>query len=88
MSNKKISVPRSNCCNAAVTVGGLNDFPGENSSCTMFHICTECHCPCDIHMNNRKRWEINPKTRIISNKKKDRLFSDKEIRKMMREEDF
>lgn len=34
----------------------------------------------------RKSWAINPKTRIVPNKKRE--LSDKELKKILKEEDF
>jgi len=74
---------KSKCCNADVRVEGMDDF---DKQCTMYHVCTKCNNPCDVIIKTRRIWAINPKTRIVPNKK--RLFTDKELRKLRSEEDF
>jgi len=88
MSKKKLSV-KSKCCNAPVRIGGGENCRDKKAQITMYHVCTKCNQPCDTIVKERKTWEINPKTRVVPNKKKsDRLFSDKEIKKFLKEEDF
>lgn len=72
---------RSNCCNANVKVGGMEDFEGDKKACTMYHVCTKCNNACDVHANPRKVWTINPETRIVPNKRKDqqKKLAEKEI---------
>jgi hypothetical protein len=86
MSNKKKPL-KSKCCNADVRIEGMDDF---DQTCTMYHECTKCGNPCDVIIKVRKLWAINPKTRIVPNKKKknDKLFTDKELKKFREEEDF
>lgn len=74
MSKNKSSNLRSVCCKAKVT-------PGNN-----IWICTKCKNECTMMLNTRKTWAINPKTRIVPNKK--RALSDKEIKEILRNEDF
>lgn len=59
--SKNKTSSRSKCCNAKVKVVG---------TVTMFHVCTKCHLPCDVFYVERKTWEINPKTRVVPNKKR------------------
>ena len=82
MSKKKKPL-KSRCCNAPVRVEGMDDF---DKQCTMYHVCTKCNNACDVIIKERKTWKINPKSRIVPNKKK--LFTDKELRKLRQEEDF
>jgi hypothetical protein len=84
MSKKKKPL-KSICCNADVRVEGMDDF---DKACTMYHVCTYCNKPCDVTVKIRRKWAINPKTRVIPNKKKDRKFTDKELKKIHQEEDF
>jgi len=51
---------RSMCCSAKVKIVG---------NVTMYHVCTKCHEVCDIFYVERKTWEINPRTRVVPNKK-------------------
>lgn len=68
---KKKTNLKSNCCNAKIKVGGIGDFEGDKIACTIYYVCTKCQEACDVHIQERKTWAINPKTRIVPNKKKD-----------------
>lgn len=80
MSKKKKPL-KSKCCNADVNVKGMEDF---DQVCTMYSECTKCHLPCDIIIKERRTWKINPKTRVVPNKKKD----NKQSSKFWKEEDY
>ena len=86
---KSKSIYKSRCCNAKVkSVTSPDEI--DKLGCTMVCVCTECNKPCDIYIPERKTWAINPKTRIVPNKKKknNKLFTDKELKKFHQEEDF
>jgi hypothetical protein len=89
MSKKNKSTLKSNCCNAIVKIEEGTDFgKGKDYEGTYYYSCTECKQPCDVHADERKVWTINPKTRVVPNKKKDRKFTDAECRKFRDEGDF
>jgi hypothetical protein len=72
--SKSKTASRSKCCNAKVKVVG---------NVTMYHVCTKCHQPCDTFYVERKTWEINPKTRVVPNKKhRDDQRELNELRRM------
>jgi len=86
---------KSECCNAEVhlskTLNKLfGNFSEKISTGTYECICSKCHKACDVYIPIRKVWTINPKTRIIPNKKKRILdkLSQKEINKYRKNEDF
>lgn len=83
MSKKNNYSYKSNCCNADVRQQRTDK---GDTSCVYYTVCTHCKKPCGVHINERQTWAINPKTRIVPNKK--RLFTDKELRKLRSEEDF
>ena len=65
---------RSICCNAKVQVVGNIDI---------YHLCTRCHQKCDVFHVERKIWEINPRTRIVPNKKhKENQRERNELRRL------
>jgi len=80
---------KSKCCGAKVRVHTSPDEI-DKIGCTMYHICTDCGKPCDIIIKERHTWKINPKTRIVPNKKEKnkKLFTDKELKDFRMEEDF
>lgn len=79
----------SDCCHSEITTrGGLSDFSSDKCEVTMWMECNKCHQPCNVFLNKRKTWEINPKTRIVPNKKRDIKLTKKEIAKILKEEDF
>jgi hypothetical protein len=85
MSKKNKDTFKSNCCNAVVKYK-RND---KKETTDVFSItCTKCDNPCNVHVDERRTWAINPKTRIVPNKKKDRKLSNKELNKFREEEDF
>jgi hypothetical protein len=73
---KKKSNLKSICCNKEVRVEGMNDF---NKQCTMYHVCTYCNKPCDVTVKVRKIWTINPSTKVIPNKKKDKYIKEEDF---------
>ena len=81
---------KSNCCNADIKVGGSPDFIGGTEICTCYYICTKCEDACDVHLNQRRTWNINPVTKIKGDErgKKKKLFTDKEVKEFLRGEDF
>lgn len=89
MSKKNKSTLKSNCCNSNIRIEGGEDF-GKQFGGTYYYVCNECNQACDVHADERKTWEINPKTRVVPNKKKknDKLFTNKELKKFRDEEDF
>jgi hypothetical protein len=89
MNRKKKSQLKSNCCNSIVRTEGGGDF-GKQFEGTFYYVCNKCRRACDVHLDDRKTWEINPKTRIVPNKKKknEKLFTDKELKKFREEEDY
>jgi hypothetical protein len=66
---------KSNCCNAGIKTAMSPDFfgdiPDQMHVGTCHYECTKCGKTCDVHTNTRKIWAINPKTRIVPNKKKN-----------------
>lgn len=52
---------KSKCCKARVVVRGKT---------TMYYICLKCGEPCDTFLVERKTWQINPRTRVVPNKRK------------------
>ena len=90
MSKRNKSKLKSNCCNADIKIGGVPDFEGDKSACTQYYVCVKCNEACDVHSNKRKTWTINPKTQIIPDKreKNKKLFTEKELRKIHKQEDF
>lgn len=87
MSKKNKSIYKSRCCNSNVKTVSVPDEI-DKIGCTMYCVCVKCNKPCDIYIPERKTWKINPKTRIVPNKKKDRIFTDAECKKFRDEEDF
>lgn len=89
MTKKKKSQLKSNCCNSPIRTEGGEDF-GKHFEGTFYRVCDKCKQPCDVHLDERKVWIINPSTRIVPNKKKknEKLFTDKELRNFRIEEDF
>ncbi len=84
---------KSQCCNAKTTYSEMiTDFIGEKKPLigTITCICSKCKKPCAILIVERKKWEKNPATQIIPNKKEKikRLFTEKELKKFREEEDF
>lgn len=78
---------KSNCCNAKVKYSDiLPDFIGDKNPKigTVYYICTKCGEACDVHINIRKTWTINPKTRIVPNKKKNqkKKIAEQEIKEI------
>lgn len=53
---------KSNCCNKNVSIKGT-----INS--TKF-VCTECNKVCSVHKVERKKWNRNPATQIIKDKRR------------------
>lgn len=93
MKNKKKSTLKSVCCKAELKYSSpAPDFFGEKGLTigTCYCICSKCGEPCNIMVDERRTWAINPKTRVVPNKKKknDKLFTDKELKKFRNEEDF
>ena len=96
MYNKKYkSNLKSTCCNAEITYSELSsDFSGdkiENMTYgTISCICTGCKQPCNIYLKVRNAWKINPVTKVIGDKrvKEKNKLTKKEIRKILKEEDF
>lgn len=86
---KKKSKYISKCCGAKTKVCTSPDEIDE-IGCTMYTICIKCNQPCDIVIKERRTWEINPKTRIVPNKKEKnkKLFTDKELKNFRLGEDF
>jgi len=87
MSKKNKTTLKSNCCNAPIRTEGDKDFKNSFEG-TFYYVCSKCKQPCDVHLDERKIWLINPKTKVVPNKKKDRKFTDKELKKFKEEEDF
>lgn len=80
---------KSKCCHEAVRVSCSPDEI-DKIGCTMYYTCTGCQEACDVFIPERKTWTINPKTRVVPNKKKqnNKLFTDKELKKFLQGEDF
>ena len=53
---------KSKCCSAKIRVVGKT---------TMHYECCKCGKPCEIIIPIRKKFNMNPKTRVQPNKKKD-----------------
>lgn len=70
----KETTQRSNCCNYRVKVVGR---------ATLHYECCKCHQDCDIHYVQRKTWVINPKTRIVPDKREEE--NNKRIKKEINE---
>jgi hypothetical protein len=91
MSKKKNkpSTLRSTCCGAEITSITSPDEI-DKIGCTCYCVCTKCGEPCDIYSKPRAVWNINPKTRIVPNKKKKdwNKLSKQEVKKYLQEEDF
>jgi hypothetical protein len=91
---KKKSNLKSQCCNAEARVDMSPDFEGDNPKTmqmgTCCYMCTKCHQPCDVYLKERKTWTRNPKTQIIPDKreKKRKMFTEKELKQIHKEEDF
>lgn len=88
--NKKNKI-KSNCCNAKVKYSNiLSDFIGDKNPQigTVHYICTKCGKACDVHINIRKTWKINPTTQIIPNKKKSTKLTSKELKEIHETQDF
>lgn len=90
---KKKSKIKSKCCKAKVRYSDLSpDFIGDTniSIGTCVCICTKCNKPCDIYIPIRKVWKKSPATQVQGDKreKRKRLFTDKEIREFLKNEDF
>lgn len=85
---------RSDCCNADIKVSMSADFIGDNPDImrigTCSYYCTKCNEACNVHVNKRKTWKINPAPRIIEDKreKKTQKLTKREIKKILQEEDF
>jgi len=77
---KKKSNLKSNCCNSDIRIEGINDF---DKQCTMYHVCKYCNKPCDVHVNIRKTWTINPTTKVKGDKRAK--IKEKEIIKEIQE---
>lgn len=77
---------KSKCCHETVKVLCSPDKIGY----TMCYICSGCQEACDVFIPERRTWEINPKTRVVPNKKNknDKMFTDKELKKFSEEEDY
>jgi hypothetical protein len=86
---KKRSNYKSKCCGTKVRVESSPDDI-DKKGCTMYYVCTKCNQPCDVLTNERRTWAINPKTRIVPNKKEKnkKLFTDKELKDFRMNEDF
>lgn len=86
---KKKSNLKSTCCNAEIKVHTSSDEI-DKEGCTNYYVCTKCHQPCNFYLKERKVWIRNPKTQIISNKKKKdwNKLSKQEIEDYRKHEDF
>jgi L-lactate utilization protein LutB len=91
---KKKSNLKSNCCNADIKVDMAPDFYGDNPKTmiigTCCYICNRCNQACDVHINIRKTWAINPATKIKGDERgkfKEKL-TKKEIEEIRKNEDF
>ena len=92
---KKKSNLKSVCCNAEIKYSEIApDFVRDNPQTmtvgTVSCLCTKCGEPCNIYLKKRKTWKINPKTRIIPNKKKksSTKLTTKELKEIKENEDF
>jgi hypothetical protein len=77
---KKKSNLKSICCGAKVRIEGMDDF---DKQCTMYHICTKCNQACDVLINIRKKWNINPVTQVKGDEREKKR--QKEIKKEIKE---
>ena len=87
MSKKNKSTLKSACCKAELKYSSpAPDFIGEKEPTigTCYCICSKCGEPCNIISDERKTWKINPKTRVVPNKKKD----NKQTSKFWKGEDY
>jgi len=69
-------MPKSKCCKAKVKIVMAKDFFGDVPKQligTCYYICCKCNNPCDIFFPVRKKFKINPKTRVQPNKKRKKL---------------
>lgn len=89
MTKKKKNNYKSKCCGAKIRVHYAPDDI-DKIGCTMYHVCTDCGQACDIIIRTRRTWTINPKTKIMPNKKKksSTKLSPKELREIHLNEDF
>jgi len=72
---------KSNCCGAKII-----KQVKENKDITL---CSKCGKYCKVYNEERKTWEINPKTKIIPNKKKDwSKLTKEEIKHIRLNEEF
>ena len=93
MKNKKNNL-KSNCCNADIKTDIAPDFLGDNPETmqigTCCYICKKCNNACDVHVNERKVWKINPVTKIKGDERgkfREKL-TKKEIEEIRKNEDF
>jgi len=67
MSKKNKSTLKSACCKAKLKYSSpAPDFIGEKEPTigTCYCVCSKCDKPCNIVLDERKKWTINPSTRI------------------------
>jgi hypothetical protein len=89
---KRKSKLLSTCCGAPTTFSEIvPDFIGDKQPKigTAYCICTKCKQPCNVYSKERRTWAINPKTRVIPNKKKRiTKLSPRDLKRIKQEEDF
>jgi CO dehydrogenase/acetyl-CoA synthase alpha subunit len=92
---KKKNNYKSDCCRAKVRFSDFApDFIGDDPKTmkigTCYYICTKCEEACDIYIPIRKVWARNPSEQIIGNKRKkvSVKLTDKEIKEILKNEDF
>jgi hypothetical protein len=76
---------KSTCCKADIKYSDpAPDFIGDKNPTigTCYCICSECKKPCNIMINKRRTWKINPVTKVKGDKreKQKRKETNKEIK--------
>jgi hypothetical protein len=91
VGKKKRNKILSSCCRAEIRFSDPSpDFIGDDPKTmkigTCSAICSKCNKPCNIYTPIRKVWTRNPKTQILEDNRGK--LTEKEIKKILKEEDF